>query len=293
MKQISVIFGIMLVSAGGMVLSPSSVRAAESASYLLYDELPNSAQQGPSESEHFLLNNDGLTWVALPIASTNFQMVSGAPSVSSSSSSFSSVATSSAASSEAQNPQGGGRGEGTAYSSSSSVSSVPGGASSTSSVQSVPSGASSESSSADVPAPFHPAPPLHPRVVQKAGGASQSSQRSDQVVEIAQGTPYPRSPGINDYGENCLFTDSPVSNATGSEKEVVCVYRLYLFKLPDLSLMGTWGGMEFILHLTDILLILLGFLTIVLGMAIKLRRDRQRPPQNRKHRKSSHRHKRT
>ena len=111
MKQITVIFGIVLTLAGSAVPPSSSVLAAESASYILYDETPNYAQRGPSASEHYLLNEDGLTWVALPVVSPHFQIVSGPPSaISSSSSSNSSAVSLSASSVSSEEHHGGGRG---------------------------------------------------------------------------------------------------------------------------------------------------------------------------------------
>lgn len=80
----------------GILLYGSSVSAAESASFQLYDSFPNLSNQGPDRSNVFLLNENGVTWVAQPVASTHFQIVTAPPVSSSSVSSVSSgVSTSS------------------------------------------------------------------------------------------------------------------------------------------------------------------------------------------------------
>ncbi|MDD5026610.1 MAG: hypothetical protein PHH13_04545 [Candidatus Peribacteraceae bacterium] len=64
--------------------------AEQSASYRLYHEVPNYAARGPGVAADFQENEDGVTWIAAPIASSNFQIVSAPPVAVSSSSSSSS-----------------------------------------------------------------------------------------------------------------------------------------------------------------------------------------------------------
>jgi len=68
---------------------------------------------------------------------------------------------------------------------------------------------------------------------------------------------------------------------------VVCVYRLYLVQLPDISLLGTWGGAEIILHPTDILLIILGTVMIGIGTFLKWRQWGRLLPRRKKLRSHS------
>lgn len=286
MNTKNVIFGIILTVAGCAVLSPVSVRAAESASFILNDAMPAYAERGPAASEHYLLNEDGLTWVALPVASTHFQIVSGPPVVSSSSSS-SSVSVSSA-SSASSNQQGGGGRRGEEGEQHPSAPPEPGGTSSMSSTQSMSSQGMSSSAPVELSPPpdyFPQAPSLHPRAdhgTTTAASQSSSSQRSERIAE--QEVPNPLSLDAYFYGDNCQLTDSPVKNAASPAREVVCVYRLYLVQLPDISLLGTWGGAEMILHLMDILLILLGVLLIGIGTFLKWRQSERRRPSHKKRR---------
>ncbi len=87
--------------------STPSAFALESASYRLYDSFPNYGTSGtPDTSSSFLLNENGITWYALPAVSANYQIVTAPPAVSSSAAS--SVA-SQAASSVRTSPSGGRR----------------------------------------------------------------------------------------------------------------------------------------------------------------------------------------
>lgn len=264
MKYKLVIFALLLTLGGGVLIAPSEGYAAESTSFILQEET---------------------TWVPLPSASTHFQLVSGLPSVSSSSSNSSLSVSSASSASEASDAQGGGRRSG-GEEPDPSASSAPSETSSRSSIQSIPSSAPfkpSPSQTDHVPQ----TPSLHLRADHGTAAAYQSLQGSDRIVE--QETPSSRSSDAYSYGDNCRLSESPVRNAASSDKEVVCVYRLYLVKLPDISLLRTWGGTELILHLTDILLIILGFLLILLaGVFHKRQRSRkqQRPP-HRQHKHSS------
>lgn len=263
MKNKLVIFGHILVICSMIMAFPAHLLAAESASFLLYDELPNYAQRGPQEATSFLLNEDGLTWVALPVVGSHFQIVSGPPLPVSSSSS-SSVSTSSV-SSEASRPQGGGRREREGELPPSAPS-APTGTSSSSSTQSIPSSAPFMPSLGQADR-LHQAPSLRPRADYGTAAAYQSSQGSDRAE---QGTPGSCSlDSYFFYRDNCQLSDF-------DREVVVCVYRLYLVKLPDFSLLGTWGGVEIILHLADILLVLLGILLIGIALFFKWHRsDRQ------------------
>jgi len=91
----------------GMVSAVPIASAAESASFRLYDSFPNVSNPAPDASDSFLMNENGVTWVAQPVVSTSFQIVTAPPS--SSSSSLSSSAGSMEASSSSARPQPGGR----------------------------------------------------------------------------------------------------------------------------------------------------------------------------------------
>lgn len=94
--------------AGTVFVHPLPAFALESASYRLYDTLPSYGTPGGGDtSASYLLNENGITWTQLPIASTNYQIVTAPPSVSSSSSSESSSAGSSVSS--VSHPPAGGR----------------------------------------------------------------------------------------------------------------------------------------------------------------------------------------
>ncbi|MDD5751543.1 MAG: hypothetical protein PHS73_03420 [Candidatus Peribacteraceae bacterium] len=271
MKQKLVIIALLLMAGLPVLVLPSEGRAAESASFLLYDEVPNYVQRGPHASENFQLDEDGITWIALPVASTNFQIVSGPPPASASSSSASSVSVSSAAS-EASSPQGGGRRE-RGEETHPSAPPAPESMSSSSSAQSMPSSA-----------PFQPSPrqedllpqaPSLPPRTDAGTAAGPSPQEFDYIVERGMRGPLPLDAYFF-YGDNCQLSTSPVRNAVSPAQEVVCVYRLYLIKLPDVSLLRTWRGVEIILHLADILLVILGVLLICIALVLKRRRsDRQ------------------
>lgn len=56
-----------------------SVWAAESSSFRLYTGSPNDADGGPKQSGSFRLNEGKMTWRQLPLASTNFQLVTAPP----------------------------------------------------------------------------------------------------------------------------------------------------------------------------------------------------------------------
>jgi hypothetical protein len=92
----------------GLLLAPVAVLAAESASFLLYDEVPNYAERTAKTSDSFQLNEDGMSWFALPAQSQNFVIVTAPPAQSSASSAVSTVASSSATS-VTPTPDGGGR----------------------------------------------------------------------------------------------------------------------------------------------------------------------------------------
>ncbi|MFH0770985.1 MAG: hypothetical protein V1926_06490 [Candidatus Peregrinibacteria bacterium] len=102
-------FGIA-VSVSGLLwgLSPV-VHAEESASYRLYQEAPNYAVRAPAASPSYLLNENGVTWIALPVASFHYQIVTAPPASASSASS----ASSSSLSTEVPGSTGGHRGHGT------------------------------------------------------------------------------------------------------------------------------------------------------------------------------------
>lgn len=86
--------------------------AAESASFQLYDSFPNVGNPAPDLGHSFLMNENGVTWVAQPVTSQHFQIVAG-PAVSSSSSSIVSSAASASSVSSAAPAAGGHRGAGT------------------------------------------------------------------------------------------------------------------------------------------------------------------------------------
>jgi len=168
---------LLLTLGGGaiavcLLASVTVAHASESASFRLYDTIPNDGSLGGAASETFLLNENGVTWVAKPVTSAHFQIVT-APPVSSSSASSVSSAVSSASSPAASHPSGGHRGKRTppalhpsaGQRSSSSFSSSP-----ASSSASTAAGSSSASSILLPVAPFtpdvtEPVPclePLHP-----------------------------------------------------------------------------------------------------------------------------------
>lgn len=105
---------LALVSTCSLLLAvPSSVNAAESATYTLYEntETVDSVTLG---SDSFSLNEAGETWTAFPLKSTTFQVVTAPPTQESeSSSSASSTASSQSADTSAEQPSGGHRGHGT------------------------------------------------------------------------------------------------------------------------------------------------------------------------------------
>ncbi|MDD5041292.1 MAG: hypothetical protein PHX87_03405 [Candidatus Peribacteraceae bacterium] len=105
---------IGVIVALGMPLNGQPAIAAESASFLLYDSFPGTANAAPDASASYLMNENGVTWVAEPVASTHFQILSEY-SVLSSSSSSSVEQSSTPSSSAAAFPSAGGhRGHGTA-----------------------------------------------------------------------------------------------------------------------------------------------------------------------------------
>ena len=77
-------------------MSPSSVHAADSASFTLYDDVSDVVDGSPLGSNSFSLNEAGETWIAYPLTGGNFQIVTAPPAQSSSveSSSSSSVSSS-------------------------------------------------------------------------------------------------------------------------------------------------------------------------------------------------------
>jgi len=83
----------------GILFFGSSASAAESASFKMYDSFPNVSNPGTESSDSFLMNENSVTWVAQPVVSTHFQIVTAPPVSSSSVSSVSSgVSTSSVSS---------------------------------------------------------------------------------------------------------------------------------------------------------------------------------------------------
>ncbi len=90
-----------------LLLVSEGVFAAESASFLLYDSFPNVSDTSPSDSDSFVLDESGVTWVAQPVASTSFQIVTSPPVVASSS--LSSTSSAEASSESSAPPASGGR----------------------------------------------------------------------------------------------------------------------------------------------------------------------------------------
>ena len=86
-----------------IIVAPLSVYAADSSSFRLYDGASNIADPTPLGSTSFSLNEGGETWIAYPIAGSNFQIVTAPPAAASSSSSSSS----SSEASEDSGPTGG------------------------------------------------------------------------------------------------------------------------------------------------------------------------------------------
>ena len=83
--------------------------ALESASYRLYDTLSNYGTTGaPDSSTNYLLNENGVTWYALPVESAHYSVVTVPPSAASSISSAASLIASSA-SPTSVHPSGGRR----------------------------------------------------------------------------------------------------------------------------------------------------------------------------------------
>ncbi len=58
---------------------PRISNAEESASFKLYHEAPQYGERGASESDSFMLNEDGVTWSAKPLTSNSFQIVTASP----------------------------------------------------------------------------------------------------------------------------------------------------------------------------------------------------------------------
>ena len=87
-------------------LLPLTAIAAESASFRLYPAIPGESDTGPQTSGSFSLNENGSTWIKLPLVSTSFQLVTAPPTPSASS--VSSAASSSSAATITA--KGGGRG---------------------------------------------------------------------------------------------------------------------------------------------------------------------------------------
>lgn len=81
---------ILLVFA--FLLVPMPLHALTSASYILYDEAPNYGERVNAASTSYLLNEAGITWFQVPLASTSYAIVTAPPVSSSSSSSSSSSA---------------------------------------------------------------------------------------------------------------------------------------------------------------------------------------------------------
>lgn len=70
---------ILALLSGVLLLGTPMAFAAESASFRLYDEHPNYADRNAAESSSFQMNEAGETWVALPLSSGNFQIVTAPP----------------------------------------------------------------------------------------------------------------------------------------------------------------------------------------------------------------------
>ncbi|PIR52827.1 hypothetical protein COU76_04235 [Candidatus Peregrinibacteria bacterium CG10_big_fil_rev_8_21_14_0_10_49_10] len=71
----------LLVVAASFAFSCEFAIAAESTSFRLYTEFPGTADGGAKTSGSFSLNEGGMTWKSVPLASTSFQIVSAPPAV--------------------------------------------------------------------------------------------------------------------------------------------------------------------------------------------------------------------
>lgn len=89
-------------------ISATTVLAATSPTYQLYDETPNYGQRARSSSLTYWLNEQGLTWYMVPLQSATYGIFSGPPDTTqpaSSSSSSSSTSSSSSSISSSAGPQ--------------------------------------------------------------------------------------------------------------------------------------------------------------------------------------------
>jgi hypothetical protein len=89
------LFTLVLAIVAALTFGISSSHAAESTSYMLYDDVGNIAEDGPKQSTNYLLNEDVATWRAMPGISTSFQIVLAPPASSPASSLSSSVSSTS------------------------------------------------------------------------------------------------------------------------------------------------------------------------------------------------------
>lgn len=134
---------IALTSAFFVTAMPRAA-ALESSSYLLYDSFPNIGTNGaPDSAEHYLLNENGLSWYPAPAQSTNYRVVTAPPEASASSQSSAAAEPGTGAPSS-RGPSGGRRPRPAA-----GVPHPAAGSSPSSSVSSVPSVFSASSLSSD------------------------------------------------------------------------------------------------------------------------------------------------
>jgi|SRR3989344_7876009 len=158
-----------------LFLAPSA-EAAESASFKLYSEFPNYAERTAKTSDSYVLNEDGMTWHALPGLSANFMIVTAPPAQSSATSSAGVSEGSSAPTDEL--PDGGGR-----RSSASSVSSVPSSAGSSQSAQTVSS--RRPTPTLPIPRPTRPAEPVIKPPVPRQPGRFEEVIRERKIFTFA------------------------------------------------------------------------------------------------------------
>jgi len=101
--------GTILTSTLMLWAYPGSLQAEESSSFKLYHEAFQYGERGPSESDSYKANEDGVAWNAKPLTSNSFQIVSSPPAASTASTTTPVVDEEA----EATTPSGGRRGQGT------------------------------------------------------------------------------------------------------------------------------------------------------------------------------------
>lgn len=102
--------GLILVPILVLGTIPQISSAEESTSFKLYHEAPQYGERGPTESDSFKLNEDGVTWSAKPLASDSFQIVTAPPTAAAATPP---PATEEEEEEEERPPSGGRRGQGT------------------------------------------------------------------------------------------------------------------------------------------------------------------------------------